>query len=130
MLGLAGVEYVITAEVRLTTKANPPADNIWKYIEQIRSRAARGKCGHRPYLGVRECAADFEAVDDPTTVALDAGFNDEPGIMLYDVFDPRNRENERNVRPMPVFFRPKIVAGRMDCHPDRVELIRPGTARI
>jgi CRISPR-associated protein Cas5d len=130
MLGLAGVEYLITADVRLTSKANPPADNIWKYIEQARTRAVRGKCAYRPYLGVRECAADFEAVDDPTTVALDAGFNDEPGIMLYDVFDPRNRESERHVRPKPVFFRPKVVAGRMDCHPDRVELIRPATGRV
>jgi CRISPR-associated protein Cas5d len=129
MLALAGVEYVITAEVRLTAKANPPADNVWKYVEQARSRAARGKCAHRPYLGVRECAADFEAVDDPAAVALDAGYNDEPGIMLYDVFDPRGRAGERHVRPRPVFFRPRVVAGRMDCHPDRVELLRPAAGR-
>jgi CRISPR-associated protein Cas5d len=124
MLALAGVEYVFTAEIR------PQADNVWKYVEQLRSRAARGKCAHRPYLGVRECVADFDAVDDPKTVTLDTSFNDEPGIMLYDVFDPRNRASERHVQPRPVFFRPKIVAGRMDCHPERVELIRAGSGRV
>jgi len=129
MLALAGVEYVITAEIRLTPKANPPADNIWKYVEQARSRAARGKCAHRPYLGVRECAGDFEVVEDPSAVVLDSGFNDEPGIMLYDVFDPRERA-ERRATPRPVFFRPKIVAGRMDCHPERVELIRGAAGRV
>jgi CRISPR-associated protein Cas5d len=130
MLALADVEYIITAEVRLTPKANPPADNVWKYVEQARSRAARGKCAHRPYLGVRECAADFEVVEDPAAIALDAGFNDEPGIMLYDVFDVRDRATERHVKPRPVFFRPKVVAGRMDCHPDRVELIRTATGKV
>ncbi len=129
MLALAGVEYVITAEVRLTSKAKAPADNVWKYVEQARSRAARGKCAHRPCLGVREFAADFELVEDPSAVALDTTFCDEPGIMLYDVFDPRSRATERNVRPRPVFFRPKIEAGLMDCHPERVELIRPAKAR-
>lgn len=130
MLALADVEYLITAEIRLTAKADPQTDNVWKYVEQLRSRAARGKCAHRPYLGVRECVADFEAVDDPVALMLDAGFNDEPGIMLYDVFDPRNRASERHVQPRPVFFRPKIVAGRMDCHPERVELIRSGSGRV
>jgi CRISPR-associated protein Cas5d len=128
MLALFDVEYVITAEVRLTPKANPPADNVWKYVEQARARAVRGKCAHRPYLGVRECAADFEAVENPTTVALDAGYNDEPGIMLYDVFDPTHRAARRS-QPLPVFFRPKIVAGQMDCHPERVELIRQATGK-
>lgn len=129
MLALAGVEYVFTAELRLTAKADPQTDNVWKYVEQLRSRAARGKCAHRPYLGVRECVAEFDLLDDPATVTLDTGFNDEPGIMLYDVFDPRNRASERHVQPQPVFFRPKMVAGRMDCHPDRVELIRARVGR-
>lgn len=130
MLGLADVEYLITAEVRLTRQANPPADNVGKYIEQIRSRAARGKCAHRPALGCREFAADFDLVADPGSAVLDAQFHDDQlGIMLYDVFDPRNREAERHVRPRPVFFRARVVAGRLDCHPERVELIRPGIGR-
>jgi CRISPR-associated protein Cas5d len=128
MLALADVEYVITAEVRLTRQARPPADNVWKYVEQIRARAARGKCAHRPALGCREFAADFDLVPDPTAVALDVQFNDDQlGIMLYDVFDPRQRESERHVNPRPVFFRARVAAGRLDCHPERVDLIRPAT---
>jgi len=126
MLGLADVEYVIIAEIRLTKQADPRTDNIPKYVEQVRSRAVHGKCAHRPALGCREFSADFDLVEDPGTVSLDIGFNDEPGIMLYDVFDPRERATTRYVQPRPVFFRPRVVSGRMDCHPDRVPLIRSG----
>jgi CRISPR-associated protein Cas5d len=129
MLALAGVEYVISAEVRLARLANPPADNPAKYAEQIKARAARGKCSHRPALGCREFAADFDLVEGPTAVAVDTAFNESLGIMLYDVFDPAQRETERHVRPRPVFFKAKVEAGRMECHPDRVELIRPVAAR-
>jgi hypothetical protein len=52
------------------------------------------------------------------------------GLILYDVFDPAPRRTEANVTPKPVFFRAKVEAGRMDCHPERVELIRPGTGRM
>ncbi len=44
MLALADVEYVITAEVRLTREANPASDNVPKYVEQLRMRAAREVC--------------------------------------------------------------------------------------
>jgi len=125
MLALADVEYVITAEVGLTRQANPPGDNVWKYIERLGTRAARGKCAHRPALGCREFAADFDLVSDPASVPLDFKFNDDQlGIMLYDVFDPRDRESERHARPRPVFFRAKVSSGRLDCHPERIELIR------
>ncbi len=130
MLALADVEYVITAEVRLTRQANPTSDNVPKYVEQFRTRAARGKCAHRPALGCREFAADFELVADPASVALDSTFTDtQVGIMLYDVFDPRGRESERHVNPRPVFFRAAVESGRLACHPERVELIRQGPER-
>lgn len=38
-LALAGVEYVVTAEVRLSPMARPPGDNPAKYVETIRRRA-------------------------------------------------------------------------------------------
>jgi CRISPR-associated protein Cas5d len=130
MLALADVEYVITAEVRLTRQAKTPADNVWKFVEQLRTRAARGKCAHRPALGCREFAADFDLVADPASVSVDARFHDDQlGIMLYDVFDPRDRETERHARARPVFFRAKVESGRLDCHPERVELIRRSAER-
>ena len=128
MLALADVEYVFTAEVRLTGKADPKTDNIPKYVDQVTSRAKRGKCAHRPALGCREFAADFELVQEPVVIAN--GLTEDLGLMLYDVFDPTGRATERNVTPKPVFFDAKVANGWMDCHPERVKIVRPGTGRV
>jgi CRISPR-associated protein Cas5d len=127
MLALTGVEYVFTAEVRLTDRADRGRDNIAKYVEQFRTRAAKGKCAHRPALGCREFAADFELIDGPDVVSIQEPLTEDLGLMLYDVFDPKRRASEANVEPRPVFFMAKIDNGRMDCHPDRVSFVRPGT---
>jgi len=127
MLALADVEYVFTAEIRLTEKGKTAGEREVKYVGQFRKRAAKGKCAHRPALGVREFAADFEYTDGPPPV--DYGLTEDLGIMLYDVFDPTARRSEKNVAPRPVFFKATISNGRMDCHPDRVTLLRPGTGR-
>jgi CRISPR-associated protein Cas5d len=129
MLALAHVEYILTAEVRLTPNARPPHDNPRKYVEQVRARAAHGKCAHRPALGCREFAADFDLVEDPAVVQPEMLFDDDLGLILYDVFDPAARERERHIGPCPVFFRARVRQGRLDCHPQRVELVRPAAAR-
>src|SRR5665647_1174805 len=59
MLALQGVEYLITAEVRLTSLARQPRCNLAKYLDQIKRRACGGKCFHRPAFGVREFDAHF-----------------------------------------------------------------------
>ncbi len=130
MLALADVAYLITAEIRLTHRAEPPRDSLEKYRGQFIRRAKTGKCTHRPCLGVREFDAFFEYVEDPSTVQLcsnDWG-REDLGLMLYDVFDPYQRVSGRDVAPQSVFFRAKIEGARLDCHPDRVELIRKGVA--
>jgi CRISPR-associated protein Cas5d len=127
MLALADVAYLITAEIRLTSLASPPRDSLEKYRELFTCRASRGKCFQRPYLGCREFAADFAFVEDPADVALGVSEwakEENLGMMLYDVFDPRRRTTGVPVRPEPVFFRnARLVDARLDCHPDRVELI-------
>jgi CRISPR-associated protein Cas5d len=128
MLALCDVEYVFTAEVRLTEKGKAAGEKEVKYVEQFRKRATRGKCAHRPALGVREFAADFEGCDGPPPVAH--GLTEDLGIMLYDVFDPTRRENEENDAPQPVFFHADVKNGRMDCHPQRVTILRPGAGRL
>ncbi|HRZ36715.1 MAG TPA: type I-C CRISPR-associated protein Cas5c [Candidatus Paceibacterota bacterium] len=102
MLALQDVEYLITAEVRTTPLAGRPEDRLQKYLDEIERRARQGKCFHRPALGVREFAADFEWVEgEPDgTLARRAAengqapeqFNEDLGLMLYDVFDHRERE--------------------------------------
>ncbi len=100
MLALQNVEYIITAEVRLTPLANRPEDKLEKYLDEIERRSRSGKCFHRPGLGMREFAADFEWEPDADsaharrTSELDRiaePFNEDIGLMLYDVFDHRER---------------------------------------
>lgn len=128
MLALADVEYFITAEIRLTDRAEPPRDSVEKYRGMFERRARSGKCHARPYLGCREFDAFFEWVDDPTAISLDlsdwSATDVDLGLMLYDVFDPRARSSGRSVAPNPVFFEAKLRGGRLDCHPERVRLIR------
>ena len=121
---LQDVAYLITAEILLTDKAEPPGDNVGKYLRELRHRAARGKCYHRPCLGCREFAADFELVEDPARLNVVADWSEDFGLMLYDVFDPLRRRSERHVWPRAVFFKASVQQGRMDCNPERVELVR------
>jgi CRISPR-associated protein Cas5d len=100
MLAREDVEYIITAEVLLTElgRRNNP---LVKYIDEAKRRARSGKCFHRPALGVREFAADFEWEED-AQAALERraaelkqdwrGYQEELGLMLYDVFDASARE--------------------------------------
>jgi CRISPR-associated protein Cas5d len=135
MLALADVEYMVTAEVRLTNRAEPPRDTIAKYVGEIRRRAAKGKCFHRPALGCREFAADFDWVEETARVQLDKNWPEEDlGLMLYDVFDHPLRQaatnDQRHVKPGAVFFKAKVKDAVLDCHPDRVELVRPKAKEV
>lgn len=109
MLALQDVEYLITAEVRVTPLANRPEDKLEKYLDEIERRACAGKCFHRPGLGMREFAADFEWEADADTalqrraneLSQPVGqFNEDLGLILYDVFDHRDRaDGFRWLRP-------------------------------
>ncbi len=94
MLALGGVEYIIQAEVRISDLGKRDNELESKYTREIERRARGGKCFHRPYLGVREFAADFdwhEANDekphDVENTNSSFAWNDDLGLMLYDVFD-------------------------------------------
>lgn len=152
MLALQDVEYLITAEVRLSELGKGAPHGLPKYLSEIERRARSGKCFHRPCLGVREFAADFEWVED-AQVTLEKinpnwqSFNDDPGLMLYDVFDANaraqgfkwlsdaeieaikaagakkvNRYNREPIKPKAAFFHAKIEQATMQCHPERIKL--------
>jgi CRISPR-associated protein Cas5d len=100
MLALQQVEYIISAELRTTPLADRDGDTPVKYLAEFKRRAQQGKCFHRPALGVREFAADFEWVDDPQAAleqrAAELGEiwqrpEEDLGLMLYDVFSPKSR---------------------------------------
>ena len=58
-LFLRDVAYTIHAYFEMTDKAGAE-DTVVKFQEMFLRRAERGQCYHRPYLGCREFAADFE----------------------------------------------------------------------
>src|SRR5215831_17763899 len=99
MLALEDVEYLIAAEVRLTG-LGMRNNHLSKYLEEIKRRTQSGKCYHRPALGVREFAADFEWEED-AQAALERRatelesdwrhYEEELGLMLYDVFAVHGR---------------------------------------
>ncbi len=147
MLGLADVEYLITAEIRPSGLYNASRNDKGKYLREIRDRALKGKCFHRPALGCREFAADFDYVEDAEKVRLADWKEEDLGLMLYDVFDANQRaegfrwlaEDERKAlaadptplyegeiaEPQVSFFHAKVQEARLDCHPDRVKILRP-----
>lgn len=101
MLALRNVEYLLTAEVRISAQANRPGDTLEKYCGEIERRATQGKCFCRPALGMREFAADFEWEQDPAgalrkrlaNLGRSPGqVNEDLGLILYDVFDPNLRD--------------------------------------
>ncbi len=100
MLARCDVEYLITAEVRLTGIGKDSPHGLTKYLEEIKRRARSGKCFHRPSFGVREFAADFEYEADPQAAlarrAQELGtdvqaYSEDLGLMLYDVFALEDR---------------------------------------
>lgn len=147
MLALRDVEYLITAEVRLSQRHDAARFNIKKYLGEIQRRASKGKCYHRPALGCREFTADFDWVEASAEINLAEWQEEDLGLMLYDVFDVDQRaegflwlpadavkqaralrEYEGTIiRPQATFFHAKIRNARMECHPDRVQIIRPKT---
>lgn len=105
MLALAGVEYILTARVGVTKLGLTGRHNLKTYLDEIGRRAKKGKCFHRPSLGLREFSADFDWEPDPQAALerrmeeLASGKDwrhiwpdEELGLMLYDVFDHRQRE--------------------------------------
>lgn len=108
---LVDVAYVIEAHFTLTAKATAE-DTPAKHIAMFTRRAAAGQCFHRPCLGTREFAADFELIAEGA--ALPASHlpadqrNQDLGWMLHDI-DHANGATSR-------FFRAKLVEGVVDVH--------------
>lgn len=104
---LRDVEYVIEAHFLLTGAAQAD-DTEAKHLAMFKRRASRGQCFHRPYLGAREFAADFEPVEgEPPESGLPADRRDRDlGWMLHDV------DYENGMTPR--FFRAEMRGGVID----------------
>lgn len=96
--------YLIEAEFEMTEAAGS-GDSVQKFSEMFRRRARKGQCYHRPYLGCREFAADFELVDydqeSPEPI-------DETRDLSWMFFDFDYRDDRR-----ALFYRAELNRGRM-----------------
>ena len=101
-MALRDVAYVIEAHFEMTDKAGE--DTPAKHYDIFQRRARKGQCFHRPALGLREFAADFEWVDEVPPSPLSG--RQDLGWMLYDI----NFANDRT----PQFFRAEMVDGVID----------------
>ncbi len=108
---LRDVAYIIEAHVELTAKGRAGAnETVKKHIEMFTRRAEKGQCFHRPCLGTREFACDFELFEGepPGPDELDPSLRGERdlGWMALDI-DYANGM-------APRFFRPVMRDGVID----------------
>lgn len=79
---LRNVAYRIRAQVRPRPHSGRPEAT---YREQFRRRVDRGACFSQPFLGTRECSADFSKVTGEEPVAA----TEDLGLMLHSIgYDP------------------------------------------
>jgi len=81
---LRDVAYTIHAVFKVTEKAGLE-DTIVKFQEMFLRRAGQGQCFHRPYLGCREFAADFELYRQEDTLPDAIPETRDLGFMFYDM---------------------------------------------
>lgn len=78
-LGLKDVDYLIFAEMNLKVGSGP---DLVKCKEIFRRRVEKGQCHHRPSLGCREFAAEFEPAEHaPSPI----DWTEDLGLMLWDL---------------------------------------------
>ncbi len=85
---LRDVAYVIEARFDVLDASGPETKPEAKHLDQFRRRARAGQCFHRPYLGCREFACDFELVEGEPERSRLAGTpegNRDLGYMLHDI---------------------------------------------
>lgn len=102
-LMLKDVAYVIEAQIHLQPGAKDP---IEKYRAMFRRRLEKGQCFHRPYLGTRECAAQFSI---PTVEDVPIDWTDTLGPMFFDFRYP-----VKGSVTIPYFFNAEVNGGVMD----------------
>ena len=81
---LRDVAYIIHARFVMTDKAGAE-DNVQKFTEMFLRRVEKGQCFHRPYLGCREFAANFELVGEQEEIPQAIGVDQDLGWMLHDL---------------------------------------------
>lgn len=113
---LRDVAYTIHAYFEMTDKATME-DTIVKFQEMFLRRAQKGQCFHRPYLGCREFAAEFEVFTNGKPLPKPIPVSQDLGWMLYDICHDnsadKNGDHFCSEGCRPHFFRASMESGRM-----------------
>ncbi|MDA8168460.1 MAG: type I-C CRISPR-associated protein Cas5c [Nitrospiraceae bacterium] len=117
---LRDVAYTIHAYFELTGKAGPEDTSI-KFQEMFLRRAEKGQSFHRPYLGCREFAANFELLPDgavPEPMNVD---REDLGYMLHDIVHDNTCDKKNShfctEKCKPIFFKAVLENGRLKIPP-------------
>ncbi len=125
-LFLKDVAYVIHAYFEMTPRAGKE-DNVTKFTEMFLRRAEKGQCYHRPYLGCREFAAEFEIYKNGRALPEPIKHSQDLGWMLYDIRHDNSKDDEKGhfctEACRPAFFRAVMEDGIIRVpHPDSEEV--------
>jgi CRISPR-associated protein Cas5d len=113
---LRDVAYTIHGRLLLTEPARS-GDDIIKFEEMFQRRALRGQCFHRPYLGCREFATDFELIPGDRPLPQPIHETRELGYMLHDI-------TFSEVHAVPRFFEASLCDGRLKVRPPSAQEAR------
>lgn len=100
---LKDVSYIVEADIVLKSDST---HLINKYTAMFNRRLSKGQCFHRPYLGTREFAAQFEA---PSGTEKPINWSDSLGSMFFDFRYPT--KGSINI---PYFFNAHVKNGVME----------------
>lgn len=112
---LRDVAYIIEARFELIDDSDP----VEKHYNMFKRRAGKGQCFHRPYLGTREFACDFDWIDGDLPDSQLVG-EDDLGYMLHDIvyaptdskqFDTLDGHTGAKLAATPRFFHTKMRNG-------------------
>jgi CRISPR-associated protein Cas5d len=109
-MALRNVRYRLHAEVHPWPGFE---DRLPGLEAQFRRRAAGGKCIYQPYFGCREFPAYFELVEPHAPTLETADWDEDIGLMLYDVFD-LSRPGGPNDPPCVSLFRAVVRHGVLE----------------
>ncbi len=106
-MALKRVHYRLHAEVRPWKGYESRLQGI---EEQFRRRASQGKCFYQPYFGCREFPAYFELIESGASLKAPVPWDQDIGLMLYDVFDLLTPKGSYE-QPCISLFRANVRAG-------------------
>ena len=119
-MALRNPRFRITARII----PRPGGQSMQKAFDsQFVRRASQGKCFQQPYLGCREFVAFFRHIESLADEPKPAGYTQDLGWMLYDVFDLRV-PNDHHARPFISLFEARIEGGVLEVPPFESSRVR------